>query len=348
MKLLKKSPDKTISLHSYVRWKTDISHKLAEDPETYIYDLYLKFGGLPKNSQILLGRQFVYSGVGSALIDGLMVQYDYSRKFKIKIFGGSDVSASNPEMINSFSDNALYGGQLSYRLSSLYYFGLNWMMKYDWGEIAYNRIGLEFKYRPDKLNINTKAAYNLANQRLGILMIRSSYILPKYYFSAEFNYREPYVSSNSLFSLIDFEYYKQIRFEGHRLLGNKMRFVARANINLYSDDNSIVYGAGFNGVFWSLLYQHQSGKSGNNNGVTGFVNVRITSTWSAYARAGINRYKIQDMQDDLSDSYNTILGLEKRIGKDFIFRSEGQYLRNAIENSDTRFYLKLSKGFSIK
>ena len=69
--LVWRSPEgRSVRLHTSLRWTTDFADKLTSDPSLFVYDAYAHFRGVPSNTDWYLGRQFVYSGVGSALLDG--------------------------------------------------------------------------------------------------------------------------------------------------------------------------------------------------------------------------------------------------------------------------------------
>ena len=336
-----------LSFHSHLRWMTDLADKFDTNPQTFVYASYARLTGLPRGSDIYLGRQFVYSSVGSTLLDGLRIRYRFLRDFEMDLFGGSAVSSAEPDKIQSLSDYAAAGGRLIYKLNSSSRLGLHWMMRRSGGSVSYNRLGLDGKYRSGIWSMYGRFAYNAASLRMGEILIRGTYSPGKYYFSGEFDWREPSVPANSLFSLIDFNRYRQARFEFHRPVYRHIRIVARGNINFYSDENSWSGSLGVTGGTWSLVWRHQSGYGGDNNGVTGFVNIRLTPSMELYANANFNRYRVQDLQEELSDAYVTTGGIQKRFGKEFNVRLEGQYLRNAIKSNDSRFFLRLSKGFSF-
>lgn len=339
--------NRQLSFHTYLKWSTDLSDKLADDPRTYIYDSYFRLTGYPSGSNIYLGRQFVYSAAGSAVIDGLRFKYSISPKFKIDLFGGSEVSGTNPEKIQSLPDYAVTGMRLSYLLRRSHIFGVNWMMRRSDGSTAYHRLGFDLNSGGRSWSMYNRVSYNIANLRLADLLSRISWTNAGWYISGEFNWREPSVPSNTLFTLIEFDRYKQARLEMNRAVWRQMRLITRFNYDFFSEDDSWNVSLGLNGGFWSMSWRHKEGYGGVNNGLVGFANVRVYPTLEFYASANFSRYRIQEMQVDKSDSYMTILGVQKNLGKSTMVRAEGQYLRNAVRNDDTRFYFRVVKGLSF-
>ncbi|PKK85091.1 MAG: hypothetical protein CVT49_00690 [candidate division Zixibacteria bacterium HGW-Zixibacteria-1] len=340
-------PYRQLSFHTYLRWTTDLSDKFATDPQTYIYDSYLRLAGYPSGSNIYLGRQFVYSAAGSAFIDGLRFKYNVSRAFKFDMYGGSNVSGTEPEKVQSLSDNAVAGMRLSYILGRSNVFGLNWMMRRSDGSIAYHRVGFDLNSGGRAWNMYNRVSYNAANLRLAEFLSRVSWTRSKWYISGEFNWREPSVPGNTLFTLVEFNRYKQIRLELNRALWQHLRLVTRFNYDFFTEEDSWNASLGLNGGIWSLSWRHKTGYGGDNDGLVGFTNIRLYPTLELYASANFSRYRVQDMQEELSDSYMTTLGIQKNFGKSTTVRAEGQYLRNAVRNDDTRFYFRFVKGFSF-
>ncbi|MEW5922499.1 MAG: hypothetical protein AB1746_00775 [Candidatus Zixiibacteriota bacterium] len=338
---------KQLSFHTYLKWSTDLSDKLANDPRTYISDSYIRLAGYPSGSNIYLGRQFVYSAAGSAIIDGLRFKYNISRAFKINLFGGSEVSGTDPEKIRTLSDYAVTGMRLSYLPGRSNVLGMNWMMRRSDGSTAYHRIGFDMNSGGRTWSLYNRVSYNMANLRLAEFLSRISWTSSGWYISGEFNWREPSIPNNTLFTLIEFERYKQARLEMNRALWRQLRLITRFNYDIFSEDDSWNASLGLNGGFWSLSWRHKEGYGGDNDGLVGFANVRVYPTLEFYASANFSRYRIQEMQVDKSDSYMTILGIQKNLGKSTMVRAEGQYLRNAVRNDDTRFYFRIVKAFSL-
>ena len=337
--------DRKLSFHSYIRWTTDLSDKSQSDPQTFVYDSYVRLSGLPAGSDIYLGRQFTYSGVGSALIDGLRLKYKITRRLELDIFGGSAVDGSDPERIRSLSDFGTAGGRVIFKLKNRSRFGLHYILRRSDGSVTYNRLGVDGRHDAHKWRLYGRIAYNAAGLRLSNILMRGIYNPGKWYFSLEYDWREPSVSANSLFSMVDFRRYRQTRFEVHHPIYHNLRIISRFNINLYSGENSWSGSLGLNGGSWSISWRHQSGYGGDNDGITGFVNYRFTRSWEAYASAVFSSYRIQDMQEERSDAYVTTAGVQKQIGENLFIRTEGEYLRNAVKSDDMRYYLRVTKGF---
>ncbi|MDD4052655.1 MAG: hypothetical protein PHR28_12260 [candidate division Zixibacteria bacterium] len=337
----------SLTFHTYLRWTADWSKSTLRDPQTFVYDAYLKLTGMPKGTVIRLGRQFAYNSVGSALLDGVRLQYQGNRRFQVDMFGGSTVSASDPEKIQTPADFSVVGGRLSTQPVRSLRLGLNWIMRRMDGFTATHRVGLDAETEIDHVRLYGRAIYNVVGLRVGGLLMRASYAPPKWYLSGEFDWREPSVSANSIFSLIDFHRYKETRFEAQRKVWRRLAAVGQLHVGVFDSDDSWRIGVGMRADNFSVVWRHQKGYGGINDGFYGYANVPLGRRWECFATANAGRYRIQEEQVDRSDAYSGSLGLLWRPGHGWLARGEGQYLRNAVEKKDLRLLLRISKDFSF-
>ena len=335
---------KSLDFHLYLRYNTDLKNKLSGDPETYVYDTYFILKNIPPGTDLRIGRQFVYNTIGSGLVDGIRLKGSLSKNSNYDFYGGSLVNHLDPESIQSLANYGSYGSMISYRYKK-YRLAINWQLRYFDGGIASHLVGTDISLRQSKYYLLGKFVYNLENKRVGEILSRVSYNLNSYYLSAEFQWREPHVRSNSLFSLIDFRSYKEFRFELHRRLGQRFRIISGLDINLYEGEDALGGKIGLSGNNWSLIWVHRSGLGKNSNGINYFISMNLTRSLKAYHSGNFSRYKVQELQNDLNDSYMSIIGAELRLKKGFSIKSEFQYLRNGITKNDIRFNLNISKSF---
>jgi len=337
-----------LSFHTHARWMSDFGDKLEADPQTSIRYAYARISELPSRTTINLGRQFSYTTVGSSLLDGAEVRYSPTKRVELQLFGGASVDPQNPEKMRSLSDFGVAGGRLAYRHKSSARFGLNWMYRETDDQVSYHRLGLDVSATIHHWYLYTRTAFNAANHRLAELLARGSCSRGRWYLSGELLYREPSVASNSVFSIIDFDRYRQGRLEARRKVWKDLSLTSRVQTTLFSGDDSWSGRLGVQTRIFSLGWHFQRGYRGVSNGVDGSANLQLHRVWNIYAAANISRYHIQPELDDRADAYSGRLGIARRFGHSTDVRAEVQILRNAVNTSDTRFYLRLNKGFSFK
>ncbi|NMC44241.1 MAG: hypothetical protein GYA46_10020 [candidate division Zixibacteria bacterium] len=337
----------SLTFHTYLRWTGDWSSDKLTDPQTFVYDAYIKLAGVPRGMTFRAGRQFAYNGIGSALVDGLRVQFQRNRRIQIDLFGGSTVAGDDPETIQSPGDFAVIGGRLSGQPYHRLRLGLNWFLRRADGFTAAHRAGVDAETDINRFHLYGRFIYNVAGLRVGGLLLRGSYARPKWYLSGEFDWREPSVSANSIFSLIDFRRYRELRFEAQRTVWRRLAVVGQLHAGLFENDDSWRAGIGVRTDNVSVVWRHKEGYGGENDGLYGFANVRLARQRDCFATANAGRYHVQEEQTDKNDAYSGSLGLLWRSGQGWSARAEGQYLRNAVMKKDLRLLIRVSKDFSV-
>ncbi len=152
-----------LSLHTYLRWTTDLKDKLSRDPQTFIYETYIKRSKAFKDVDVYAGRQFVYTSLGSETIDGFRVRSKIRSKFRLDLFAGSSVSRLDPERIQSFSDYGVLGGRLAYLVNSRTRAGLNWMRLRSEGATSYHRLGFDLRKSANRWQAYGRLSYNVSD-----------------------------------------------------------------------------------------------------------------------------------------------------------------------------------------
>lgn len=336
-----------VRLHTSLRWMTDLADKLPRDPELYVYDAYAHVSGVLQRTDLYVGRQFVYSGVGSALMDGGRIKVHPIEQLSIDIFGGSTVLSQDPETIQSLDGHLVVGGRLGAYLGRATRLGLNWMLRRRDGTASYNRIGADADRLFGPAEIYGRVSYNIVDRRLADVRARAIYRPGAWYFSGEYYWREPLVEGNSIFTIVDFYRYQIGRVEGRYRVWRNVSIAAHVQTTVSDSDDSWRTGLGFVSPMFSLAWIRQTGYAGDNDGVTGYFNYWFDDKWSVYATANLFRYRVQLEQMDRSDAYATTGGVQWRVGHGITILAEAQYLRNAVFQDDTRMLLRIAKDFSL-
>lgn len=339
---------KSISFTTYTRWTTDFDNKYPNDPELFAYDAYFTFKNIIPRSSVGVGRQFLYTSAGSALIDGMSFGVSPCSKSNIKLFAGSNVSRLEPDKIQNFSDYLVVGGRLSRLLTKKATVSINWLRKTEASDVYYHRLSGDVRYRSGKMNWYGRVGFNPEMAEISELIARTAYRYNDWYLSGEYLWREPSVSLNSVFALIDYQSYQRIRLECQYTLQSRLKLFSQFRVSVYDDENVYAGTFGIRKASWSVAYTFTNGRGLESNGVTGSIAHKLNSSTSIYGTANVSRYKIQDEYDDLSDAYTTAFGAIRSFTNNWQAKAEWQYLRNAVESSSSRFYFTVSKGFSFK
>ncbi len=338
---------RALRFQTSLRWTSDFADKLSSDPELFIYDAYAHLSGLPAWTDLYVGRQFVYTGVGSALMDGGRIHFRRAKNLSLNMFGGSSVSSEEPDKVRSLDDALVLGGHFLARPDRATRLGLSWMLRRRDGDESFHRVGIDIDRLFGPAEIYGRVSYNAVDLRLAEILARTIYRPGAWYVSAEYCWREPFVASNSIFTLIDFKRYQIGRVETRRRVWRQLSVLAQVQTDLSGDEDTWRTGIGFSASVVSLSWIHQTGYGGDNDGVSGFFNLMLNDRLDCYASSNLFRYHIQREQVERSDAYASTAGLRWRPGKGFTIVTEAQYLRNAVLKDEGRFLLRISKDFSV-
>ncbi|SYZ74748.1 exported hypothetical protein [Candidatus Zixiibacteriota bacterium] len=338
---------RTLDLYTNFRWTTDLKTKLATDPQIFFYNTYLHLANVPSRSHFYLGRQFVYNGAGSLLMDGIRAKYVIVPQAQIELFGGSAVSSAEPKKIRKIADFGSFGGRLSINPDRSTRIGLNLLSRRLDGYSEIKRAAVDIEQVVAQWRFFGRAAYNLNRSSMAELLGRISFQPYRWYFEGEFLWREPSVSDNTIFGIINYNRYREFRLNGRRTIIKNLNFDARLMGTIFDNDNAWNLQIGFIGAWYNIGWRHQTGYAGINDGLFLLLNLRLNARWETYASANLGRYKVQKEQPDRNDSYSSQAGILWRPANGLTARVEGQYLKNAVMTEETRIYVKLAKDFSF-
>ena len=335
-----------VSFHTYLRWTTDLADARPDDPQLFVYDAYLKYTDMLKATNLYVGRQYVYSGAGSALIDGVRIRHGVGRPVRFDLFAGSTVNRLEPDEVRPFKYHSAIGGRLAFSIRSTTRTSLSWMLRESDGNTSYRRISADLRQQVKIVHLYTRIGFNPENKASAEILARVSGRARKWYFSGEYLKREPSVSAASVFSLIGADRYEEIRVEVSRTVLRGLAIVALYQVDLFTEEKTRRSSIGIRNGLFSLAWDHQDGYGGDNNGASGWLNLALNDRVILFGQVSLNRYRVQSEQKDRSDAYATSLGLSKRFDGGYQVSGQWQYLRNAVQSSDNRLHLRVIKSFS--
>lgn len=335
------------TLHSNLRWTSDFSTKSSHDPQTYVYDLNVELAGFFSGSRVYAGRQFVYSSIGSALIDGIRFKQKLPASFNLDLYGGAATAHQTPEKIQALNDYALAGGRLGYQASSATKLGLNWLWRRSNGSTAQHRVGLDGQWLTRRTELYGRAIYDLSAVVISGALARLTVRPDQWNISTELDWRKPSIDANSIFSVISSEMYKGVRLDISRKLPAGLAAVGQIHWELLPGDDSWRTMIGVQSAAMMLGWTHRDGYGGKSDGLRGQVTLKIGSRVEAYASVYLSQYMIQPEPSDRMDAYSSSFGTVWKPGRDMRVRAEGQFLRNAVNDKDWRIFLQIAKEFSL-
>ena len=103
-----------LSFNTYLQGFNDFAGPVKNDPVLRLYNFYLKMSNIGRLSDVSLGRQAIFAGVGTGTIDGGLASLRFldSRVRVLGYYGALPSTGYKAEMISNAGDNYMTGGQV--------------------------------------------------------------------------------------------------------------------------------------------------------------------------------------------------------------------------------------------
>ncbi len=359
-----------VSLRTRLNFETNIVGKLDQDPRLRFYNLFLTIRKIAKVATVKIGRQSQFNGVGSGVFDGVNLDLKF-KGVKITGFYGGNVPAyqklaltddwANDYILNgkfeitAINNLKFIGGYINKNFKSVNYFttrldaNLNPIQVL----IQQNSKQYEFLYGKvyynlrDEINLSAKYDYDLNMLSTSKFEAMASYRkIKKLGLSLYYNYREPRVRYNSIFSVFNYGNTSEIEGGADYKISKSVSVFGRFGNVTYRDDSSQRLTIGATTNLGSLSYRKTFGYAGELDAVSvytakSFLDGLITPSLGV----SFTSYKLE--QDAPSNTLTTILaGINYRPHKFWSFDVQGQYMNNKIYNNDFRVLFKVNFWFN--
>ena len=104
---------KRLNLKNYFYFTDDFSNDLNTGSILRIFDLYAEYKKTLFSSDIRIGRQFVFAGVGRGPIDGVRLSFNGRGNGKLLLYAGTMAPVTNPDKVDSWNESNIFGGELT-------------------------------------------------------------------------------------------------------------------------------------------------------------------------------------------------------------------------------------------
>ncbi|MCU0413494.1 MAG: hypothetical protein MUE91_03675 [Ignavibacteriaceae bacterium] len=362
--------NENIWLRSNFNLETDLSNKQLSDPRFRVYNLYADFQKIFDVASLKLGRQPLYNSVAGGVFDGATVGLNYSGYKLMAYYGGNVPAYQKLELIDNWNDNYLLGGEFTVYAIMDWRFSAKYINK-NFASQSYTAVRLDPDLNPINVLIENQSnqyqflsgeiSYN--KQKFGSGNIRYDYdlnfqtssrfeISGRYEqiknlgITAYYNYREPKIRYNSIFSVFDYGNTWEIEGGLDYLIDNKYTLIGKfANVT-YKDERSQRVTLGISSPFGSITARKNFGYAGEMDAIsfytalTQFDGLLTPSLGFSYTR-----YKLSE-DDPSNDLISVLGGANIRPFRTLSFDIQGQYLNNKIYNNDWRLFFKLNFWFN--
>jgi hypothetical protein len=366
------SQDK-VSLRSSMNLETNLKKEQQVDhPRLRFYNLYLEARDLFDIATLKFGRQPQFNSVIGGVFDGINLDL-HKGDYKLSGFYGANVPAYQKfEIIDDWGDNYVLGASFRMNFLTNFRFEARYANKnfkqqefeairYSDDELMnpiqvlirnksnqYEFVTGELSYSLKKMiSVDTKYEYDLNFNETSRVEVFGRYEqVEDLGINVYYNYREPRVRYNSIFSVFDFGNSQEIEVGGDYRLNPNYTVIAKfANVT-YETENSQRITAGLNTSWGTLSYRKNLGYAGELDAV---------SVYSAYSlieglitpSLGLSytTYKLSESAEK-NNLVTVLAGVNYRPFKVFSVDLQGQYMNNKIYKDDYRFFLKLNYWFN--
>lgn len=349
----------------------DFGADIATDPELRVNSFLMKIKNIGGLADITAGRQFVFAGVGSGLIDGVSGTARFlDRTLSVTGYGGANVIQSREIRKNYIVSNGLFGGQVTYAPLEEALVGISYMNK-RWQRKPYTALRLDSLFNPYAIVVNSRpneeelGSVDVEYQHNRMLTVQAKTdfdfhskelskvqtfarvgVMDNLNVTAEYIFREPRVAYNSIFSVFNINSTKEL--EGgleYRPMAKSFFFARFATVD-YVDESSqrLVFGGTYD--FLSATYTQNFGYAGELNGIAvQAAYPMMENALTPMCALGYASYKHAPSAPS-SDVVNGTVGVVYRPMRTLSTDLQLQWMSNPQYSNDMRLFLKLNYWFN--
>lgn len=358
------------SLRSSFNFEGDLSKDLQNDPRLRFYNLYLEARNLLGVATIKLGRQPLFNSVAGGIFDGATLDLKKS-DYKLSAYYGANVPAYQKlGIVKNWNKNYILGGKFIANSLENFQFGLSYINKnfqsdpyyatrldpnlnpiqvlIESKSNQYQFASAEVSYNlPKYFTINTDFDYDLNFMQASKFEIQGRYVqIDKLGIDVYYNYRQPKIRYNSIFSVFDYGNTQEVEIGGDYAINKTCTIVGKVGNVTYKDANSQRITVGVNSNYGSISYRKNLGYAGEMDAI---------SLYSAYTlfdgyltpSLGLSYTNYKLTEDSPKNNLTTILGgFNFRPFRTLSFDVQGQFMNNKIYKDDFRLFFKLNYWFN--
>lgn len=361
---------KKISLRTRMNFETNIGNSLDNDPRMRFYNLYLEARDIFDVFTLKLGRQPLFTPVAGGLYDGVNLKFRYSGFSISGYYGGNVPAYQKMEITNDFKNDYVLGGKFEVAFLDHFNLGFSYIDKnfkpiditawrldanlnlmqslIEQKSNQYKFLTADASYSNEGvMNLDTRFEYDLNFKVMSKFEVNSRIMATNALgVDVYYNYREPKIRYNSIFSVFDYGNSQEI--EGgvdYRLSKDFTVFGKYGNVK-YKDENSSRLNIGTTTKYGSLSYRKTFGYAGELDMISiytahSFANGFITPSLGV----AFTTYKLSK-DSEVNNITSLLGGVNLRPWTYLSFDLQGQYFNNKIYKNDFRILFKVNYWFN--
>ena len=358
------------SLRTYMNFEGVLSKDIKNDPTLRFYNLYFEARKILDVATLKIGRQPIFNSIAGGIYDGIDLAV---KKGDYKItgyYGGNVPGYQKLKLIDDWSNNFIYGGKFTTTALENFQMSLSYVNKnfkvqdyyatrldadlnpitvlirnnsnqyrFASGEINY--------YLQDELSVNTRLDYDLNFEEVSKFEFYGNYDkLSNLKFNLYYNYREPRIRYNSIFSVFDYGNTQEVEAGADYIINKTFTVTGKVGDVIYKDKNSQRAALALATNYGSISYRKTFGYEGELDAVSlygaySFFEGLITPSLGL----SFTSYKLS--ADSEKNNLTTLLaGCNYRPWRLLSFDLQGQFMNNKIYKNDFRLFFKINYWFN--
>ncbi len=332
------------------RVASDISHKLASDPDFRVFGAYAEYKRREQLS-LRLGRQFVSAGVSGFTLDGGRIDLSPTGAFKLIGYAGGIPGPSfyDFDQITQWDQRNAFGGQLQYNGIKEFRPSVSYLQRNVSKDVESKIGGFDFTVKTGPYYEWVGINYDFFNDRFSSAVTRAGIEFEGGH-RAEFEYfyRRPTFGASNVFSVFQNEPFHQVRVSPIYKINKNLFAQGSLSYTILDDDANtrMALGGSYKGQTLGAVYS--DGYGGTRLGLYSFLYYDLLKQLRAYVNADMYNYKLDTGEDDTTPSVSVAFGALANIIDGIDSRAELQLLSNRDLKYDTRFYIKIGYNFNSR
>jgi len=338
------SPGSHFTFQTSLRALTDAQQSLPGEQRFKLYSLRINGKDLLNNRlNISAGRLFLHPGTVLGALDGVTAAYDFSHHFSLQLYGGVESHFQRSFDVYKTSDSQTVGGlfQISKFFSSK--LQVLYLRKSNNQATFWHLAGVNlFSAIAPKTILRFQAHYDLEQSRLHRLLISARNLwTDKLMTTLEYKQQFPQIYANSYFTIFTPKAYQRVR------VGAAYEFLPdysiQANYQIVAFDqenaNQLYLTVGNN--FGDLGFVYENGYAGDQLGLMFDIFCEVMPNLIASLNIDYTKYRVEKVYEYDNQLANAAR-LSYRLGRQWTFDVEYQWLTNRFKSSDSRFLNHIS------
>lgn len=359
-----------VSLRTYFNFETDLSKELKTDPRLRLYNFFLEARDVFDMLSFRLGRQPMINSVVGGLFDGVNASISKA-DFKLTAYYGGNVPAYQKfELTDDWEHDFILGGKLTTTALKDFKISLGYVNK-NFKAQEYNAIRLDEDLNPITVLIRNKSnQYQYASAEVSYEMKKYFSLDTRYDYDLNYektsrvelygnyeqiknlrlniyyNYREPKVRYNSIFSVFDYGNTQEIEAGGDYILSKDFTVSGKYGYVKYKDENSQRATIGLSTTYGTVTYRRGMGYAGELDAVSAYTaHSFFKGLITPSIGLSFTTYKLSK-DSEKNDLMTLLAGCNVRPFRTLSFDLQGQFMNNKIYKNDYRFLFKLNYWFN--